>query len=58
MKRVLLIVAMCFCGLFGLAKIWALIFLRFSTRQAIAAGLLLVSAGLLFDRLRSSRPER
>ena len=52
MKRPLLILGIFVCGFLGLAKVWGLIFLEFSTKQATYAVAFLGAACSMLAALR------
>jgi len=58
MKKTLLIVGICICGLLGLAKIWGLIYLKFSMKQTVYAATMLTAAIAMFIALRETPPDK
>jgi hypothetical protein len=56
MKRTLLIVGICLCGFLVVAKVWGLIFIQFSIKQAVYAVALLGAVVAMSAALRSSEP--
>jgi len=54
MKTTLLVIGIVVCGLLGLAKIWGLIFLEFTIKQAVYAACLLAAAASMAISLRKS----
>lgn len=58
MKKALLIIGICVFGLLGLAKIWALIYVKFSVKQTIYAATMLGAAIAMFMALRDTPPDK
>jgi hypothetical protein len=56
MKKALLILGICICGLLGIAKIWGLIFLQFSVKQTVYVFIMLGAALAMFFALREAQP--
>jgi len=58
MKKALLILGICIFGLLGLAKIWGLIYLKFSEKQTVYAAAMLAAAIAMFIALRDTPPDK